>query len=307
MIRTALRLSNKPLPTTSNQPTSAAYRAVSRTDLTSSGGSPPVAPSATSPEETMMPWNGWFSSFLQSKLGEERYQSLRKLVLYRPDSYTNFEQMPRPVHKLPISESDPNMTHQFRQPSPGSQPAVQLDREQDPSFGNAADDPYNVAYYKRDTGRRYTSDPAAKHRDIEEIKLSLLPSDDPRVQQAKEELAAGPGSSGGNSGVFATGKSNYDPTGLRASMSTSWKATEESLDANMPDHLPTPVWASSVEKENELLRWYEERDLPVPIGGVGFDDDDDDDDDELNHVVRHGVYGAGLWKMGVRYGLDIIW
>lgn len=265
MIRTALRLS-KP---TSNQPTSASYRAVSRSDLTS-GSPPPVSPSASSPEETMMPWNGWFSSFLQDKLGEDRYQSLRKLVLYRPDSYTNFEQMPRPNHKLPISDADPNLTHQFRQPSPGSQPPVHLDRDQDPSFGNAADDPYDVAYYKRDTGRRYTSDPAAKHRDIEEIKLALLPPDDPRVQQAKEEHAAGPGSSVGNSGVFATGKSDYDPTGLRASMSTSWKATEESLDANMPDHLPTPVWARCVETEDELLNWYQERDLPVPIGGVGF-------------------------------------
>ncbi|KAL7474796.1 hypothetical protein ACHAW6_000748 [Cyclotella cf. meneghiniana] len=244
-----------------------AYRAVSRDDLASK--STPT-PAISAPEETMMPWNGWFSSFLQDKLGEARYQSLRKLLLYRPDHYSDFEQMPRPNSKLPISDSDPNLVHKFRQPSPGSQPPVSLDRSVDASFGNAADDPYNVAYYKRDTGRRYTSDPASKHRDIEEIKLALLPADDPRVQEAKEEFEKGPGSSPGNKGMFATGKTTFDPTGLRATMSTSWQATEKSLDENMPDHLPTPVWMLSKEKQDEILAWYEERDLPVPIGGTGF-------------------------------------
>ena len=28
--------------------------------------------------------------------------------------------------------------------------------------------------------------------------------------------------------------------------------------------LPTPIWEA---KEEELVKWYEERDLPVPIGG----------------------------------------
>lgn len=140
----------------------------------------------------------------------------------------------------------------------------------DPSFGNAGDDPYDSTYYKRDTGRRYTSDPAtgSLHRDLEKIKLELLPQDDPRVKEAMEEFQNLPGSSPGNKGVFATGKSDYDTKGgLRATMSTSWEATEESLDANMPDHLPTPVWLS---KQEEIVAWYEERDLPVAIGGTGF-------------------------------------
>ena len=37
--------------------------------------------------------------------------------------------------------------------------------------------------------------------------------------------------------MFATGKSDFDPSGLRATMSTNWEATEASLDANMPDHV----------------------------------------------------------------------
>jgi len=241
-----------------------AAKAVSRADL----GTPAAIPTATSaPEETMMPWNGWFSSFLKDKLGDEKYETLRGYVLYKPSDNTDMEQMPRPFTKLGISEKDPNLMHQFRYPSPGSQPPVEQPLT-DESFGNAADDPYNVSYYKRDTGRRYTSEPGAGlHRDLEQIRLELLPQDDPRVKGAMEDFEKGPGSSPGNGGKFALAKSDYDPSGLRATMSTNWKATQESLDSNMPDHLPTPVWMS---KQEEIVAWYEERDLPVAIGGTGY-------------------------------------
>jgi len=240
-----------------------AFKSVGRSDL----GTPSAAnPSTAAPEESMMPWNGWFSSFLKDKLGDEKYQRLREVVLYKPDSYTDFEQVPRPNSRLHISDSDPSLTHRFRQPSPGSQPPARMPAE-DASFGNAGDDPYDASYYKRDTGRRYTSDPTDLHRDLERIKLELLPEDDPRVREAKEEFEKGPGNAPGNKGRFATGPTDYDPTGLRATMSTSYEATQKSLDANMPDHLPTPVWMS---KQDEIVEWYEERDLPVPIGGTGF-------------------------------------
>ena len=68
-------------------------------------------------------------------------------------------------------------------------------------------------------------------------------------------------------GMFATGKSDFDPKGLRATMSASHEALNESLDANMPDHLPYPDWWT---KQDEIVAWYEERGLPVPIGGTGW-------------------------------------
>lgn len=242
-----------------------AAKAVSREDAV--GRTPASKPTATSaPEETMMPWNGWFSSFLKDKLGDQKFEKLRHYLLFRPDDYTGFEQMPRPNTKLGISAEDPDLVHKFRQPSPGSQPPVQQP-DTDASFGNAGDDPYDVSYYKRDTGRRYTSEPGALHRDLEKIKLGLLPQDDPRVKEAMEEFEKGPGSSPGNKGKFALAKTDYDPSGLRASMSTNFAATQESLDANMPDHLPTPVW---MDKQEEIVAWYEDRDLPVAIGGTGF-------------------------------------
>lgn len=261
MIRASLALRNSDAK---NKAASIAAKAVGRADL----GTPAAKPSATSaPETTMTPWDGWFSSFLKDKLGDDKYDRLRRLVLYRPDDYTNFEQQPRPNTKLGISERDPTLTHQFRHPSPGSQPPVEQPVV-DPTFGNAADDPYDSTYYKRDTGRRDTSDPAAMNREVERVRLGLLPQDDPRVKEALEEFDAGPGSSPGNKGVFATGPSDFDKTGgLRASMSTNFETLEASLDANMPDHLPTPVWMA---KQDEIVAWYEERDLPVPIGGTGF-------------------------------------
>ena len=231
MIRASLALRNSDAK---NKAASIAAKAVGRADL----GTPAAKPSATSaPETTMMPWDGWFSSFLKDKLGDDKYDRLRRLVLYRPDDYTNFEQQPRPNTKLGISERDPTLTHQFRHPSPGSQPPVEQPVV-DPTFGNAADDPYDSTYYKRDTGRRDTSDPAAMNREVERVRLGLLPQDDPRVKEALEEFDAGPGSSPGNKGVFATGPSDFDKTGgLRASMSTNFETTEASLDANMPDHV----------------------------------------------------------------------
>ena len=36
---------------------------------------------------------------------------------------------------------------------------------------------------------------------------------------------------------------------------------------NIPHQLPTPVW---MDKQDEIVAWYEERDLPVAIGGTGF-------------------------------------
>jgi len=95
----------------------------------------------------------------------------------------------------------------------------------------------------------------------------MLPPDDERVIEAKAALADGPGSSPGNKGMFATGKTDYDPAGLRASMSANHAALKKSLDDNMPDHLPTADWES---RADEIVAWHLERDLPVPIGGTGW-------------------------------------
>jgi hypothetical protein len=216
----------------------------------------PVSYSGTS----MMPWEGWFRSFLQSKLGEERFQKLRKLVLWTTDDIHNLEGIPNPSTKVPITK-DGKVTVQFRYPSPGNRKPVQI-----PTADENDNDPYFVAHYVRDTTRRGT-DPAFPNPELESARIALLPPDHPMVEELKAKLAAGPGSSPGNKGMFATGKTDYDPTGLRATMSTNWAAANESLDKFEPDHLPKPIWA---DRQEEILAKWEARGLPAPPGEFMF-------------------------------------
>lgn len=227
------------------------YRAVNR------GETKDAIPHKTSATETMTPWKGWWGTFVKEKM---------PFLLWKPDDIHDLNQQPNPMTKVPISRDDPTKTAMFRYPSPGSQPAVRQ-----PTLDDDDDDPYNTAYYPKDTKRRYTGDPANLNPELEHIKLLLLKKDDgteedPRLLKAIEQLEQGPESSPGNKGMFATGKSDFDETGLRASMSANNKAYNESLDRHMPDHLPTPEWANRWEEE---VAWYEERGLHVPLGASG--------------------------------------
>ena len=262
----------------------AASRAVTRAEAST------IAPSATSTStETSMPWEGWFSSFVADKIGQSRFEKIRSMIVYRPDDIHSLEQVPRPNTQVPLTD-DGSERAMFRYPSPGSQtnpviPKLDLDK-----------DPFDVAYYKRDTARRY-KDPAFPNPEVEAVKLALLPDEDKIVMEEKETFALGAESSPGNKGMFATGKSDFDSTGLRATMSTNHEALQASLDAHEPDHvseytfvffwsaflslyifttvwcilqilqLPMPTWWDNQE---ELAAWYEENDLPVPMGNPEF-------------------------------------
>lgn len=216
-----------------------------------------ATPNKTSTTESMMPWKGFWKQFVKEKM---------PFLLWKPDDEFDLYQVPEAATKIKVSRDDPTKTAQYRYPSPGSQAPVKQ-----PTLDDLDDDPYNIAYYPKDTRRRYTSDPANENADNEAIKLELLKKndgteEDPRLIKAIEQLEEGPGSSPGNKGMFATGKSDFDPTGLRSSMSANWKAYNESLDERMPDHLPTPEWASRWQEE---AAWYEERGLHIPLGASG--------------------------------------
>lgn len=219
---------------------------------------PFIEPAKESTTETLMPWKGWVGRMIKERLGEERYQALRKLVYYLPDETHDLNQIPNPSTKVYYSEKDPSLYRQFRNPSPGSAPAVNIPKRE------LGADPYNVTYYTRDTARRHL-DPAYAYSDIQKVKLELMDPDSPEVQEMKEKLK--PTSSPGNKGRFATGPTDFDPTGLRATMSANHDELQKSLDAHMPDHLPYPTW---YKKQDEILAWYKERDLPVPMGATGY-------------------------------------
>ncbi|KAL3929298.1 MAG: hypothetical protein SGBAC_012275 [Bacillariaceae sp.] len=216
-----------------------------------------VIPSKESAQASMMPWKGWVNRFLKDKMSEDSYKGLRDFAYFMPESskYDVMEQMPAPAVKLPISQDGEEAA--FREVSPGSQGFVDI------PLHDLEDDPYDSAYFKKDTRRRYI-DPENPHPDIEGLKLAMQDPNDPEVQEAKKKLAAGSGSSPGNGGNFPTGPSDFDPSGLRAVMSVTQAAMEEELDKHMPDHLPEPTWTA---KEEELIQFYKDNDLPVPIGG----------------------------------------
>lgn len=220
-----------------------------------------IMPNITSHTKTSMPWKGWFSSFLLDKLGSSRFESLRRLLLFKYDDTNYLEQVSPPSRKVVISK-DKKVTAQYRTPAPGSR--KETVRQPISSVNTNNTDPYNISYYSRDTTRRYENE---TNLSLEKLKLDLMYEKNIDFQEEKKRLEEKSNSSRGNKGVFATGKSDFDPTGLRSSMSATHEALEQSLDTYMPNHLPYPVWWN---EQDEIVNWYKERNLPVPIGKTGY-------------------------------------
>jgi hypothetical protein len=217
-----------------------------------------IAPNRTSTTTSLTPWKGWWDVYLREKLlSPGQYERYRNFFFFMPNDIYDLQQNPKPNQKIPISKTDPTITAMYRTPAPGSQAPVNL-----PEF-EAQEDPYDTGYFKRDTRRRYLSSELGNPEN-ERLKLELMPQDDPAVQEELAAVTAGPLSSPGNKGKFATGPTDFDPSGLRATMSVTWTELEASLDSHMPDHLPTPVW---VGHEDAIGQWHAERDLPLPVGG----------------------------------------
>ena len=241
---------------------------------------PPSQTGPVSTTETMMPWNGWFSNFLKAKLGSERYEQLTDYLFFTKDDIHDLHGIPNPSTKVDIGDGQKAM---FRYPSPGSQDPVRLPE------GEEGYDPYNIAYYPRDFR-------SVKQPVITAVRSDYEPKPFEKVVPLKnaeegisEALAEIPESSPGNKGTFATGKSDFDPSGLRAAMSTNHEAVQKNLDKLMPTgspahvsrrfcldfqfclllntisyiKLPTYEWES---REDEIIEWYESRGLPVPMG-----------------------------------------
>lgn len=232
-------------------------RAVSPEDIMN------VIPPRESTTVTMMPWRGWIQRWIGNTFGPKRLQQFRETFLFMPDDDYDLSQVPFPANKeVQISKTDPSIKAAYRYPSPGSQPAVRIPRLED------GEDPYDSGHFKRDTRRRYQfSELSFQDPKVSELQLELMkgPSDkedDPEINEQIGKVSAGPDSSPGNKGRFATGPTDFDPTGLRASMSVTWEEANKELDKHMPDHLPTPTHMKKIGWE----KWYEERDLPIPMG-----------------------------------------
>jgi hypothetical protein len=190
---------------------------------------PHMIPAKQSTTQTMMPWKGWVDRLMKDRMDPKSYDRVNNFFKFWPEDPYELMMQPYAGKKTVVSE-DGKTEVAYRYPTPGSQPSV------DVPLDELHADPYDTAYFKRDTRRRYV-DPEFPHSDVEMLKLNMQDPDDPEVQAAKEKLEAGPPSSPGNGGRFATGPSDFDPTGLRAVMAVNNKALFESLDKHMPDHV----------------------------------------------------------------------
>jgi hypothetical protein len=177
----------------------------------------------------MMPWKGWVERLMKDKMDPKTYKGVKDFFYFWPEDVNNLHQVPYPSTRIVVSK-DGKETAAYREVSPGSQPAVDVPRD------DLDADPYDSGYFKRDTRRRYV-DPEFPHADVEMLKLEMQDPNDPEVQEAKKKLASGPPSSPGNKNVFATGPSNYDPSGLRSVMAVNNEALYAELDKHMPDHV----------------------------------------------------------------------
>ena len=190
---------------------------------------PHYIPAKQSTTQTMMPWRGWVDRFLKDKLNDDQYKTYRDTFFFMPDDPNNLQQVAFAADKTPVS-ADGKTAVSIREVSPGSQPAV------DVPLHDLDDDPYDSKYFSKDTRRRYVN-PEFPHPDIEQIKLDMQDPNDPEVQEAKQKLASGPSSSPGNGCNFATGPSDFDPSGLRAVMAVTNAEIEKEMDKHMPNHV----------------------------------------------------------------------
>lgn len=191
---------------------------------------PHMIPARESSKTTMMPWKGWINRFMKDKLDDDKYNLIKNTLHFWPEDPHNLNQMPPPDAKTKFSNDGQEAG--FREVSPGEHDAV------DVPLHDLDDDPYDSGYFKRDTRRRYI-DPEFSHFDVEKLKLDIQDANDPEVQEAKAKLAGGPTSAPGNKNRFATGPSDYDPSGLRSVMAVTHAAMQEELDKHMPDHVST--------------------------------------------------------------------
>jgi len=133
----------------------------------------------------------------------------------------------------------------YRYPAPGSQPPPAIPREE------IGKDIFDAKHYSRDYRR------APKERPI--IKATRrLTKEDIAAIEAGDQPKEGSTGKFGNPAVF-----EYDPTGLRSSMTATHEALEAELDKHKPTQLPHFAWE---DNQDAIVAEYEAKGLPVPPG-----------------------------------------
>jgi hypothetical protein len=235
---------------------------------------------------------------LKEKLGDEKFTRLRNTMVFRPTDIHNLSGAPESAR---LTMPGVPSIQGYRYPAPGSQPAVnipQSDEGTDPYNTNyySRDTRRNlkreeITFIGCDNTREEIEEYISARggvvetwKETKEEALEICAKMDPSeatmylakyeggaVTRARvmfpedikaREFAKRPGSPG-NKGVFATGKSDFDPSGLRTAMQTNWAAMNASLEAHRPTQLVRSEWE---KRQPEIIEDLKAKGLPMQAG-----------------------------------------
>ena len=175
------------------------------------------------------------SHFFQKLMPRFMYNKIREMIVFRPEDHTNLIQaLPRFKQNVP---QVPRIKG-YRYPAPGS---AGLTMDIAIPLRDHEDQVYDTKLYARDSRN--------------------LAYEDQMHINTKEPVLLEPNGQYGDRTYGQEGKfknpavTKYDPSGLRATMNTTWAEMDKSLAENAaPNHLPRSCWeneAESLEAEAE--------------------------------------------------------
>ncbi len=174
------------------------------------------------------------------------YNKIREMIVFRPEAHDNLIQaLPRFQQNVP---EVPRIIG-FRYPAPGSAGLKNEEHVSIPIRENS-DQVYDTKLYSRDS------------RNLKYNESMLI--------NTKEQVMFTPDGKYGDRTYGQEGKfknpavTKYDPSGLRATMNTTWAAMDASLAVNAkPNHLVRESWRNDKESPEAEA---ERKGLPQPVG-----------------------------------------
>jgi hypothetical protein len=163
---------------------------------------------------------------MKSIMPPSMYNSLREMIVFRPEHYTNLIQV-LPQKKQGLDDVVPHIKG-FRYPAPGSTHKVSVPVRDD------LDKVYDIRAYPRNSSNMAF--------DTETVINATTPAvSRPNGQYGDRTY--------GSTGIYAKpAVTQYDPSGLRASMNATWEEMDKALEVEAKaDHLPMAEWENELE------------------------------------------------------------
>ena len=167
------------------------------------------------------------------------YDSIRAVLSYRPNDPLNLWQQVPQMHK----QTNIDRIKGYRYPAPGSREGASV------PIRESEDDIYDTKQYTRDP----RNVPQEEQLFVNTSKKTVL------LEPSTIFKVGSPGSN-------IPAVKQYDPSGLRASMTASWKEMDLAIAKNAtPNHFPRPEWETP-EGVAALIKEAEEKGIPITMG-----------------------------------------